>query len=257
MAGFGPSSNVSASSRGEPVCRTVAPNSCDPAFTAAYEVTAPAATAAAGTPISQGFILRFIPACAAIASQFPIAGIFCRGGCVPDPTPAPHSSCENCGGESPPAGLPFQTPRCAPPAYPSQGQRRRRSLRRPCPRRFPARNRPAAPSPRPRPQSARPPPAAPAAPPRSAIPAHSLASRTAAAPQSPPRRTPYLSTRFAQPPAAQSAPPVPQNPPDVPAAPAAPAETHTPVGTNPAGTRSAPPALPDSGASPPPPARSL
>ena len=49
MAGLGPSSNVSATAEGSPVCRTVGPKSCEDGATAPHAKTAAAAAKPAPT----------------------------------------------------------------------------------------------------------------------------------------------------------------------------------------------------------------
>src|ERR1700736_4094153 len=187
----------------------------------------------------------FTPVCAATADQFPAAGTSCTDDSVPSPTPAPHSSCESCAAEFPPAALPFQTLRSYSQAF--QTIRRSLHLRRQL---APPRRRPRPPKPPARPR--RSPlllrPAAPTARPHCAARAHFQANCSAAAPRSHRQQNSSLSTHSAPPPAAQSAPPEPENPPAARGAPAAPTEKHTRDETDPAETHSASLALPGSGA---------
>src|SRR5216684_4214347 len=153
-------------------------------------------------------VFGFTLACAATADQFPTAGTSCTDDSVPSPTHAPHSSCESCAAESPPAALPSQTLRSCLQAF--QTIRRPLHLRRSLapPRRL----HPAEPTAHLRRSPLLLPPAAPDAPPHCAARARFQANCSAAAPRSRRRRNSSLSTHSARPLAQQSATPARRNP---------------------------------------------
>src|SRR5271154_1927874 len=196
-------------------------------------------------------LVGFSPVSSAAAHRSLAAGISCTNGCVRGPGRAPHWSCENCGAGFPRSKLRVRTPPIALPA-----SRPRRHLKsaptcQSCD--LPSLARPDEHPPRsPHLRLT----AEPVVPPRCGVRAHSPATNSAAAPQSPHRRRSFLSNYSAPPLGGQNAPPAKENPQLDRVAAAGAGGTHKCDETGRGERRFALPGLPGCGGWPPPRARS-